>query len=310
MAAVVKATTTAAGQIFTNPHLIQITSKDSPITASTTDEYKHIDREGNTVNGGINSHCSTEINHVTAAATTSCTVNGEEVFGATRHGTLAPYGLDEAGINAIPNEELGKSIQSIFGKAKVGNTSITAGSISDMSTPTSLDTSTNTSTNTRTPTSGDDVKRSDDPIRNELIGKLKIIILNSTTGDQWLTQIGINRQLVLIDSQILDIAIENLLNKPELQTVLASLVKAHPVLGELLQRQTALNHLRQVFILEMTRNPQFLAQIANGDEVFFTSVGLLTPDNLRHHLHKFLGFSASGDEKKMVAIQAQAWDDL
>jgi len=60
----------------------------------------------------------------------------------------------------------------------------------------------------------------------------------------------------------------------------------------------------------MTRNPKFLEQIKNGDEVLFTSVGLLTPDNLRHQLHKLFGFSASGDEKEMVAIQAQAWEDL
>ncbi|MCE2871538.1 MAG: hypothetical protein LW714_09045 [Oxalobacteraceae bacterium] len=310
VAAIVKATTTPAGQIFANPHLIQITSKDSPITASTTDEYKHTDHEGKTVNGGINSHCSTEVNHVTTAATTSCTVNGEEVFGATRHGTLAPYGLDEVGIKAIPNGELGKTIQSLFGKAKVENTSITAGSINDTSTPTNTDNSTDTSTHTKTRTSGDDIKRSDDPIRNELIGKLKTILLNSTTGDQWLTQIGTNRQLVLNDSQMLDSAIENLFNKPELQTVLASLVKAHPVLGEFLQRQGALNRAREVFMLEMTHNPQFLEQIKNGEEVLFTSVGLLTPDNLRHQLHKLFGLSASGDEKEMVAIQAQAWDDL
>jgi hypothetical protein len=97
---------------------------------------------------------------------------------------------------------------------------------------------------------------------------------------------------------------------PALQTALAGLVKANPVLGQLLQRQGALNRAREVFILEMTRDPEFLKQIAEGEEVLFTSVGLLTPDNLRHQLHKLFGFSASGDEKEMVAIQAQAWKDL
>ena len=249
-AVIVITTTMPAGQLFKDPNHIQITSTHSPISASTTDEYKHTDHRGNTVNGGFNSHCSTEVNHVTTAATTSCTVNGEEVFGATRHGTLAPYGLDEAGIKAIPDQELGQTIQSLFGKAKVEHTTVTAGSKSDSSTTTSADTSTSTS--------GSDVKLSDDPLRNELVENLKTILLNSTTGDQWLTQLGINRQLLLSNLQMLDIAIENLLDKPAQQSVLASLVKANPVLGELLQRQGALNRAREVFILEMTRNPKFL----------------------------------------------------
>ena len=100
-AAIITTTTKHAGEIFTDPTLIQITSTDSPITATTTDEYKHKDKDGNTVTGGFNSHCSKEVNHVTTAATTSSSVNGKESFGGTRHGTLAPYGLDEAGIKAI-----------------------------------------------------------------------------------------------------------------------------------------------------------------------------------------------------------------
>jgi hypothetical protein len=104
--------------------------------------------------------------------------------------------------------------------------------------------------------------------------------------------------------------IEQLMTDKFFQSTLAGLVKANPVLGQLLQRQGALNRAREVFILEMTRNPQFLEQIKKGEEVLFTSVGLLTPDNLRHQLHKLFGFSASGDEKEMVAIQAQAWKDL
>jgi hypothetical protein len=114
----------------------------------------------------------------------------------------------------------------------------------------------------------------------------------------------------LRDPQAMKERIQQLMTDPALQTALAGLVKANPVLGELLQRQGALNRAREVFILEMTRNPEFLEQIAKGEEVLFTSVGLLTPDNLRHQLHKLFGFSASGDEKEMVAIQAQAWDDL
>ena len=127
--ALVTTTTLPAGQILTNSSHIQITSTDSPITDSITKEYTHTDKAGKTVRGGINSHCSTEVNHVTTAATTSCSVNGEEAFGGTRHGTLAPYGLDEAGIKAIPDAELGKTIHALFGKAEVENTTVTAGAV-------------------------------------------------------------------------------------------------------------------------------------------------------------------------------------
>ena len=279
-AAVISTTTIPAGQIFTNPNLIQITSKDSPITASTTAEYKHTDKAGKTVIGGINSHCSTEVNHVTTAATSSCTVNGEEVFGATRHGTLAPYGLDAAGIKAIPDAELGQTIQSLFGMAEVENTIITARAADQ----------TTTDTTVTSP-----IKKKD-PLREEFINELSNILLATENGQR--------------DPQTMKERIQQLMTDPALQTALAGLVKANPVLGQLLQRQGALNRAREVFILEMTRNPEFLKQIAKGEEVLFTSVGLLTPDNLRHQLHKLFGFSASGDEKEMVAIQAQAWDDL
>ena len=278
--AIVTTTTKHAGEIFTDPNLIQITSTDSPITATTTDEYKHKDKDGNTVTGGFNSHCSTEVNHVTTAATTSSSVNGKESFGGTRHGTLAPYGLDEAGIKAIPDAELGETIQSLFGKAEVENTTITTG-VADQTT---------TDTTVTTPT------KKKDPVREEFITKLTTILLATENG--------------LRDPQAMKERIQQLMTDPALQTALAGLVKANPVLGELLQRQGALNRAREVFILEMTRNPEFLEQIAKGEEVLFTSVGLLTPDSLRHQLHKLFGFSASGDEKEMVAIQAQAWDDL
>jgi hypothetical protein len=71
-AAIITTTTMPAGQIFTNPNLIQISSKIPPSLTSITNEYKHTDKAGKTVTGGINSHCSTEVNHVTTAATTSC----------------------------------------------------------------------------------------------------------------------------------------------------------------------------------------------------------------------------------------------
>ena len=279
-AAIITTTTMPAGQILTNPNLIQISSKDSPITDSITKEYTHTDKAGKTVIGGINSHCSTEVNHATTAATTSSFVDGKESFGGTRHGTLAPYGLDEAGIKAIPDEQLGKTIHSLFGKAEVENTTITTGAADQ----------TNTHTTVTTPI------KNKDPLREEFINELSNILLASENGQR--------------DPAAMQKRIQQLMTDPTLQTALAGLVKANPVLGQLLQRQGALNRAREVFILEMTRNPQFLEQIKNNEEVLFTSVGLLTPDNLRHQLHKLFGFSASGDEKEMVAIQAQAWDDL
>ena len=278
--AIITTTTKHAGEIFTDPTLIQITSSDSPITTTTADEYKHKDKDGNTVTGGFNSHCSKEVNHVTTAATTSCSVNGEEGFGGTRHGTLAPYGLDEAGIKAIPDAELGKTIHALFGKAEVENTTVTAGAVDQ------------TNANTTVTT----LIKNKDPLREEFINELSNILLATENGQR--------------DPAAMEKRIQQLMTDPALQTALAGLVKANPVLGQLLQRQGALNRAREVFILEMTRNPQLLEQIKNGEEVLFTSVGLLTPDNLRHQLHKLFGFSASGDEKEMVAIQAKAWDDL
>ena len=279
-AAIVKTKTIPAGELFMDTNHIQITSKDSPINTDSAKDYQHTNNEGKTVNGGFNSHCSTEVNHVTTAATTSCTVNGEEVFGATRHGTLAPYGLDEAGIKAIPDAELGTTIHALFGKAEVENTTITVGAANQ------------TNDNTPVPTS----IKNKDPLREEFITKLSDILLATENGQR--------------DPAAMKQRIQQLMTNPALQSALAGLVKANPVLGELIQRQGALNRAREVFILEMTRNPKFLEQIKNGDEVLFTSVGLLTPDNLRHQLHKLFGFSASGDEKEMVAIQAQAWEDL
>ena len=278
--AIITTTTKHAGEIFTDPTLIQITSSDSPITTTTADEYKHKDKDGNTVTGGFNSHCSKEVNHVNTAATTSCSVNGEEAFGGTRHGTLAPYGLDEAGIKAIPDAELGKTIHALFGKAEVENTTVTAGAVDQ----------TNADTNVTTPI------KNKDPLREEFINELSNILLATENGQR--------------NPAAMKKRIQQLMTDPTLQTALAGLVKANPVLGGLIQRQGALNRAREVFILEMTRNPQLLEQIKNGEEVLFTSVGLLTPDNLRHQLHKLFGFSASGDEKEMVAIQAKAWDDL
>jgi Enterobacterial virulence protein IpgD len=276
----VETTTKPAGLLFTDPNHIKFTSTHSPINASTAAQYTHTDATGNKANGGFNSHCSTEVQHVTTAATTSCDVNGEEVFGATRHGTLAPYGLDEAGIKAIPDEELGKTIHALFGKAEVEHTTITAGGADQ----------TNADTNVRTSI------KSKDPLREEFINELSNILLATENGQ--------------LDPKAIRDRIQKSMTDPVLRTELAGLVKANPVLGQLLQRQGALNRAREVFILEMTRNPEFLKQIAKGEEVLFTSVGLLTPDNLRHQLHKLFGFSASGDEKEMVAIQAQAWDDL
>lgn len=278
--AIITTTTKHAGEIFTDPTLIQITSSDSPITTTTADEYKHKDKDGNTVTGGFNSHCSKEVNHVNTAATTSSSVNGKESFSGTRHGTLAPYGLDEAGIKAIPDEELGKTIHALFGKAEVENTTITAGVANQ----------TKTDTPVTTPI------KNKDPLREEFINELSNILLA--------TENGLHNPAAMTER------IQQLMTNPTLQTALAGLVKDNPVLSGLIQRQGALNRAREVFLLEMTRNPEFLKQIAKGEEVLFTSVGLLTPDNLRHQLHKLFGFSASGDEKDMVAIQAQAWDDL
>ena len=278
--ALVTTTTLPAGQIITNSSHIQITSTDSPINADSAKDYQHTNKEGKTVKGGFNSHCSTEVNHVTTAATTSCTVNDEEVFGATRHGTLAPYGLDEAGIKAIPDEELGKTIHALFGKAEVENTTVTAGGADQTNADTTVTT----------------LIKNKDPLREEFINELSNILLATENGQR--------------DSAAMEKRNQQLMTDPALQTALAGLVKANPVLGQLLQRQGALNRAREVFILEMTRDPEFLKQIAEGEEVLFTSVGLLTPDDLRHQLHKLFGFSASGDEKEMVAIQAQAWDDL
>ena len=296
--AIVTTTTKHAGEIFTDPTLIQITSADSPITDSITKEYTHTDKAGKTVTGGFNSHCSTEVQHVTTAATTSCTVNGEEVFGATRHGTLAPYGLDEAGIKAISDEELGKTIHALFGKAEVENTTVTAGAVNQTNADTSVATQ----------------KNSNDPLREEFINELSNILLAAGNDQRYPEKMRYDIKLITTNIQNYPAAmkqrIEQLMTDKFFQSTLAGLVKANPVLGQLLQRQGALNRAREVFILEMTRNPQFLEQIKKGEEVLFTSVGLLTPDNLRHQLHKLFGFSASGDEKEMVAIQAQAWKDL
>ena len=180
----------------------------------------------------------------------------------------------------IPDAELGETIQSLFGKAEVENTTITARAVNQ----------------TKDDTSVPSPIKKKDPLRDEFITKLSGILLATENGQR--------------DPAAMEKRIQQLMTDPALQTALAGLVKANPVLGQLLQRQGALNRAREVFILEMTRNPQLLEQIQKGDEVLFTSVGLLTPDNLRHQLHTLFGFSASGDEKEMVAIQAQAWDDL
>ena len=87
-------------------------------------------------------------------------------------------------------------------------------------------------------------------------------------------------------------------------------VAGSKVLVGLVVRQAALNRVREVFLLELTRSPAFAAQIAAGAPVSFMSLSLLTPDAMRASLASHSPSLKEFDEKTMLEIQVRAWQDL
>ncbi len=87
-------------------------------------------------------------------------------------------------------------------------------------------------------------------------------------------------------------------------------VAGNPALMSLLVRQAALNRVRETFLVELARSPDFVTQVAAGQPLSFVSVSLLTPDALRSALAAQSPSMKEFDEKSMIELQVRAWQDL
>ncbi|MEO0318542.1 MAG: hypothetical protein RL404_2219 [Pseudomonadota bacterium] len=103
---------------------------------------------------------------------------------------------------------------------------------------------------------------------------------------------------------------ETLLAEGGASEALVMAVAGNPALMGLLVRQAALNRVRETFLVELARSPDFAAQVAAGQSLSFVSVSLLTPDALRSALATQSPSMKEFDEKSMLECQVRAWQDL
>lgn len=287
-----KATTTPASHVLCDPTRIALSDDNSVLNPANAGMYLHPAPDGSHVRGGFNSHDTAESLHPTLAAHDEMTMDGQVLFGATRHGVAAPYSLGTE-LKTMPDHAASALVQQLLGPERRHPTRLTMAW--EAGAPLSVPVQSSMQPALR------------NPIRMEFKDVLESKLRQESSLANALVESGL-AQVTTDPAELLPSA-EELMTQPEHAGRLLAMIRQHPDLQALLARQASLNRVRELVILEIARDPKLGKKIAAGESVLFTSVSLLTPDSLRHVVSGLAGGS-SFDERTMLEIQLQGWKDL
>lgn len=287
-----KATTTPASHVLCDPSRIALSDGNSVLNPANAGMYLHPAPDGSQVRGGFNSHDTAESFHPTLAAHDEMTMDGQVLFGATRHGVAAPYSLGTE-LKTMPDHAASALVQQLLGP--------------ELRHPTRLTMAWEAGAPLSAPAQSRLQPALRNPIRMDFEDLLESKIRQESSLANALFESGL-AQAATDPAEPLPSAGE-LMTRPEHAGRLLAMIRQHPDLQALLVRQASLNRVRELVILEIARDPKLGKKIAAGESVLFTSVSLLTPDSLRHIVSGLAGGS-SFDERTMLEIQLQAWKDL
>ncbi len=287
----VESIATPASHVLANPERVAHASSNAVLNPSRAAEYLHKGTDGKEVRGGFISHDLAESNHALMACHDELRIDGQVIFGATRHGVNAPFGLP-AELKAMDQHEAGALIVALIGPTQRPPTVESIRYPNTSNSPTSI-----APTNTTL-------------LDNTIHRAFRAQLRQHLDHEQVLQQSLVHAGLLTSTSDTTQASVDDLLGKSEHAAELAARVQKDPELMKLLVRQGALNRAREVIIMEIARNPDLGDKIANNQTLLFSSISLLTPDHLRHFVASISDGNASFDEKSMLEIQVQAYKDL
>lgn len=285
---------TPASHVLANPERVIHAGANPVLNPESIKGYIHDDSQGNSVRGGFNSHDIAESTHAVMATHDELRADGKILFGATRHGVNAPFGLPDEW-RSMPLDEAGMQMIQLLGPDQRPATKETI-----------------RYPNAIPGTSPEPVSPPPQPpaiannIRQAFIDKLQKQIDQEEMLLESLNEAGISSG----EPSPSKASAEELLSNLKLAAVLAERVLKDTELMQLLVQQGALNRAREVIIMEIARSPILGSKIANNDTLVFGSISLLTPDHLRHFIASISSGNSSWDEKAMLEIQVQAYKDL
>lgn len=285
-----KATTTPASHVLCDASRIRLADDNPVLNPANASQYLHRDSQGHQIRGGFNSHDTTEHLHPTLAAHDDLSLHGTPLFGATRHGVAAPYALSDE-LLTLEGDTAIVRVQSLLGPETLSPTRLSMAWQGEALPP---------------------MPASTEPgITNPIHAAFKSLLQAKIDQQNHLTATLIQSGLQddTESSVLAGLSADDLMNKPEHAALLLAMIRNHPDLRSVLVRQAALNRVRELVILEIARNPRHGEKIKAGEAIVFTSLSLLTPDALRHAVCGMMG-TTSFDERAMLEVQLQAWEDL
>lgn len=282
---------TPASHVLTDTNRITHDAGNPVLGISQSPSYLSTDRHGNIVRGGFNSHDTEEASHALMATHDELQMDGQVLFGGTRHAVHAPFGLP-GHLAALPAEQAATLIRQLVGPANRRPT------IENIRYP-----------GVAAPAKGAPVSDSqaDNPVGRAFETRLQVLLAREKNFVEALNNAefidaSASAQAPPTVSQLLDEGID--------AGRLTTMVLQDAELMHLLVRQGALNRAREAIVMEIARDPRLGQKIADGEPLLFTSISLLTPDELRHFAAMLSGGKESLDEKSMLEIQVQAYRDL
>ena len=266
--------TTPIGNVFEGAQ-VTILSQGSAIQKNDFDDYRVTDPSDPTkkITTGRNSHSALESKHAVNLAKSVFNFFGKCILNVTRHATLSPYKFSRTSLQSM-NDVDGLALMKDLGRISTTATRIAV-----------------TSAATEIENEGQDAPLAMQEIDRALLNAIMLAKASDKTIP--------NRQ-----ANARDIAASPI--------DLLALARLDSGVCSALRRKAALNRSREVFLSEVTTNPALLARIAAGETIHFNSISLLTPDPFREFLATHLPFlvGASDNEKRMLADQNLAWQDL
>ena len=266
--------TTPIGNVFEGAQ-VTILSQGSAIQKNDFDDYRVTDPSDPTkkIITGRNSHSALESKHAVNLAKSVFNFFGKCILNVTRHATLSPYKFSRTSLQSM-NDVDGLALMKDLGRISTTATRIAV-----------------TSAATEIENEGQDAPLAMQEVDRALLNAIML----AKASDKTIPDRQANAR---------DIAASPI--------DLLALARIDSGVCSALRRKAALNRSREVFLSEVTTNPALLARIAAGETIHFNSISLLTPDPFREFLATHLPFlvGASDNEKRMLADQNLAWQDL
>ena len=286
---------TPASHVLADPARVSHADSNAVLNTAHAADYLHEGGDGTSVRGGFNSHDLAESTHALMVAHDELYAEGQRLFGATRHAVHAPFGLPDE-LKSMPAEAAGKLIAKLVGPTNR---------------PPTIETIQYPGFRLDAGTADRPTVHLQNQIAIEFRDRLQSQLhreraLSAALDEAGLNEAGLSPNLT---SEPLP-SVDALLSDPTLATELAQRVQQDPTLMKLLVRQGALNRAREAIVMEIARDPAFAAKIAADETLLFNSISLVTPDHLRHFIASLSGSAVSFDEKSMLEIQVQAYQDL